>query len=443
MEFSSPPAQSIKTSASLLDPIGVDAFIGRYLEREVLHIERRDPSLVEGIFDLDSIGQCLQYMQPQSSGRVRVVGPDGEGERSAELRGTIQSMSDHGIASLRAQFTNRHTLIFTGAEDYWPPVERIVMDLRRVLRSNVRCNVYCTPPASQGFDTHVDGHDVLVLQTSGSKTWRIHETQTSLPLESSPILTEMLPRLSSAAPDYGEPNREVVLHPGDVLYLPRGVPHSAASTDEHSVHLTIGLYPMRMHEFVGQVVDLVANESVELRRRVPIEFHSKTGADIPSAGDLLRQVAAMADAVEPPIDLRQLAQITEDAYAPPASPTGSFSSALASKTIDLETVLERPTGVAWRTRRGPSELRVSCGRTISLPLKLEPILGFFEQHPRFRVRDMPSILTDDAKMTLARTLLTEDLLRVSDQPAPELATGSEVRSAGPDLSWLQPNLPAM
>ena len=102
-----------------------------------------------------------------------------------------------------------------------------------------------------------------------------------------------------------------------------------------------------------------------------------------------------------------------------------------SKAIDLDTVLERPMGTVWRTRRNPSEFRVSCGQTMALPLKLEPVLGFFEQHPRFRVGDMPAILADNAKITLARTLVTNDLLRVSKEPAPELEAGSSDRPAGP------------
>ncbi len=440
MNLASSHEKVIQSSESLLEPTGIDTFIERHLEREVLHLERSDTSLVDGIFDLDSIGQCLRYMNPQLSQRIRVVAPDGGGEKSAEYLQGVEANADHGIGALRTAFADRHTIIFTGAEEYWPPVERIVMDLRRTLRSNVRCNVYCTPPNSQGFDTHVDGHDVLVLQTSGSKTWRLHETDTTLPLEASPILAEMMPRLAAAAPDYGDPIREVVLHPGDVLYLPRGVPHSAASTDEHSVHLTIGLYPLRMHEFIGRIVDLVAHDAVELRRRAPIEYHADDHPEVPPAGDLLRQVAAMADAVDPPIDLRRLLQITEDDHAPPGDPTGSFASALASSSIDLDTVLERPSGAVWRTRRNAQEFRVSCGRTMALPLKLAPVLGFFEEHSRFRVGDMPSLLMDTAKITLARNLVAQDLLRVTDEPAPKIRPETPPITSGTDLSWLQPGL---
>jgi hypothetical protein len=37
------------------------------------------------------------------------------------------------------------------------------------------------------------------------------------------------------------PDQEVELSPGDVLFIPRGEPHSAAVSAERSVHLTIGL----------------------------------------------------------------------------------------------------------------------------------------------------------------------------------------------------------
>ena len=37
---------------------------------------------------------------------------------------------------------------------------------------------------------------------------------------------------------------EVTLSPGDLMYLPRGYPHDAASADGASLHLTIGMLPI-------------------------------------------------------------------------------------------------------------------------------------------------------------------------------------------------------
>lgn len=431
----------IASARSLLAPVEPSEFIERYLEREVLHLERQDPSLVEGVFDLDSIDHCLRYMQPQGRSALRVVAPDGGGERTAEFQARFAKTPDSGEHELRGLFADRHTLIFTGAEVYWPSIESIVMDLRTVLRADVRCNVYCTPPASQGFDTHADGHDVLVLQTSGSKTWRLHETLQELPMQKSRSSPELLPRLESFYGDFGAPSREIILQPGDLLYLPRGVPHSAASTDEHSIHLTIGLYPLRMHEYLSRIIDNIAIEQIELRRRTPVAWF-EDDASRPSAAELLRRAAELADAAEPPVDVAGILQEFEQQCAPPGDPRGSTASVLASSNIDLDTVLERLEGARWRTHRSATEFRVSCGPTMALPLKLGPIMGFLERQKRFRVGDLPRILTDNAKRTLARNLVRHGLLRIANDAAPQTAAApSSEGSSAPDISWLGHSMP--
>ena len=78
----------------------------------------------------------------------------------------MASSPDHGEQFLIESFAKGKTIIFNAAEQYWPPVERIIADLKEALACDVKCNVYCTPPLSQGFDTHVDHHDVLVLQAA-------------------------------------------------------------------------------------------------------------------------------------------------------------------------------------------------------------------------------------------------------------------------------------
>jgi JmjC domain len=38
-----------------------------------------------------------------------------------------------------------------------------------------KVNAYITPPGSQGFVTHYDGHDALILQIQGSKVWHLYD----------------------------------------------------------------------------------------------------------------------------------------------------------------------------------------------------------------------------------------------------------------------------
>lgn len=50
--------------------------------------------------------------------------------------------------------------------------------------------------------------------------------------------------------ELGEPEMDLVLEPGDVLYLPRGHPHVAETTDCSSAHLTVGLLAITWHRVV-------------------------------------------------------------------------------------------------------------------------------------------------------------------------------------------------
>ncbi|KAH8065383.1 histone demethylase [Aureococcus anophagefferens] len=104
--------------------------------------------------------------------------------------------------------------------------------------STVGANSYLTPGgAAQGFAAHWDDVDVFVLQTEGSKTWQIF----------APDADDLkLPRVSSQDFDdealdalYGTLRAEVTLDPGDVLYLPRGFVHRAATGAAPSLHVTL------------------------------------------------------------------------------------------------------------------------------------------------------------------------------------------------------------
>ena len=96
------------------------------------------------------------------------------------------------------------------------------------------CNVYLTPPDSQGFSPHFDDIDAFVLQLEGKKLWKVYPPRSE---------GEMLPRFSSPnfeQGEIGEPTLEAVLEPGDLLYMPRGTVHQACCVPgAHSLHVTI------------------------------------------------------------------------------------------------------------------------------------------------------------------------------------------------------------
>ena len=76
-------------------------------------------------------------------------------------------------------------------------------------------NAYLSFHKGGAFKPHWDVMDVLVVQVHGNKRWRIWNAQTSNPVE----LADRPKVDFSIAPD-----QEIVMAPGDVLFIPRASP---------------------------------------------------------------------------------------------------------------------------------------------------------------------------------------------------------------------------
>jgi hypothetical protein len=134
--------------------------------------------------------------------------------------------------------------------------------LEKLFLHGVQSNIYLTPPAAQGFRTHFDAHDVLVLQVTGRKRWRVWDGQ---PL---PWPTRNTPWDGQTKPE-GEPH-VMVLEPGDALYVPRGVMHDAATEPgEASLHITLGFLESCWADALRRLLDAEEQANVALRESVP------------------------------------------------------------------------------------------------------------------------------------------------------------------------------
>lgn len=115
------------------------------------------------------------------------------------------------------------------------PLHKMLAACERFWGCASGCNVYLTPPGTQGFPLHYDDIDAFILQLEGKKKWRVYA-----PLNRDALLPRNPPTTHFEPGSHGDPVLEIEIKPGDVLYIPRGVPHQAeACADEHSLHVTI------------------------------------------------------------------------------------------------------------------------------------------------------------------------------------------------------------
>jgi len=164
---------------------------------------------------------------------------------------------------LFAAFDAGATLVVSQFHELHPPLMRFCRGLEQVFLHAVQANIYLTPPAAQGFRPHYDTHDVLVLQVTGEKRWRLW------PGQPVPRPTRRTPWPGNIAPS-GEPE-EVTLRAGDTLYVPRGIMHDAAAQagDAPSLHATIGLLEPSFATILRLAVDLLEESDPALREAFP------------------------------------------------------------------------------------------------------------------------------------------------------------------------------
>ena len=150
-----------------------------------------------------------------------------------------------------ARYREGDTVVLQGLHHTDRHLARLANNLALALDHPVQINAYFSPASARGLDLHFDYHDVFVVQLGGSKRWRIWKP---LPRTINPIKGAH----AIAKPQFdelGEPVLDVTLAPGDCLYLPRGYPHSAETTDTASEHLTIGLTAITWQRVIRKAID--------------------------------------------------------------------------------------------------------------------------------------------------------------------------------------------
>jgi len=125
--------------------------------------------------------------------------------------------------------------------------------LMATLGSTVSFNLYLSSHDATALKPHTDPYDVLVVQLAGSKQWQVcpaaASRDTAGMTESDAAEVLELKRhnplgctsLDGALGDADLKCRPQRMDVGDVLYLPKGVVHTATAEDGLSAHLTISL----------------------------------------------------------------------------------------------------------------------------------------------------------------------------------------------------------
>jgi hypothetical protein len=286
------------------------------------------------------------------------------------------------------------TVVLQGLHLNWRPLAAYCRGLEARLGQPAQANAYLTPRRSQGLPVHHDTHDVFVLQVAGKKRWLVYEPVLELPLRDQRYTAELGPP--------GDVVLDVVLAPGDTLYLPRGWLHEALTSDEDSLHLTIGVNAVTWLDALRAALDRCAGD-VGFRRSVP---YDGSGGE-----ELLERLATHLAPDEVAATLRERFVRTRRPVRDAGIAELRALDALTSSTP----VERRPTVIADLGEAEDSRLAlVYEGKRLTFPAhareELEHAVGTTEP---FTADDLPGRLDHAGRLVLVRRLVREGFLRLS------------------------------
>lgn len=223
--------------AALTHPAATDALVACFA--------RDEPHVTHGL--RDSIAELTALPIVASLDDLLRIWPDVVQAHLPDVRDESHavSVSPHDARKL---FANGMGLLFDEVTRYAPSLvpwlDAIRSDLGLSARTQQRCLVYATP-AGNGTAWHFDHNVNFVLQVHGTKTWSLApNAHVERPLVrhtvGQPTDDELqsyarLPMLDGVPADV----REIVLEPGSLLFVPRGVWHATrATTDALSLNFT-------------------------------------------------------------------------------------------------------------------------------------------------------------------------------------------------------------
>lgn len=227
--------------AHLLAPISPERFQAEFQGRRPLHIPAGDQDARRGLLDWSAFNRLLGQTGLWTSNSLKLVinrVPVPESDYCQPAR-TMQGMVLRPCPRKVEVFLNAGaSLVANEVQTLHPPIAELSAALSRAFAAQVGANIYCSFKGVQAFGPHYDVHDVFAVQTEGEKMWRIYETRIESPVDLPPGNEDTLQWLEQSR---GPLLTEILMKPGDVLYLPRGQFHDALATDGASLHVTFSV----------------------------------------------------------------------------------------------------------------------------------------------------------------------------------------------------------
>ena len=310
-------------------------------------------------------------------------------------------------AQVARLFAEGATVMFNALQDRHEGTRQLCTAMTRQVGARSQTNIYLTPPDSQGFKPHWDSHDVYVIQVEGSKRWRIYGGGFERPLQDQ--------KFDSARHTVGDVEAEFTLVAGEVLYIPRGVTHAATTTEEISLHITLGVMPYTWADLVADCLSEIVERMPSWRDNVPFGF----GRGDERLADLHEQLGRKLGGLTDEVDLLRVVSERQRSFDASLRPRADD---LMRQALGAADVCERD-HLRWRTgstgrleRREGRVAWVGVSREVEFPAAATRTLEHLISGNPIRAGEVDDGLDWESRRVVLATLIREGLVARASVP---------------------------
>lgn len=246
----------------VLGELSVETFLRDYWQKKPVLIRGAFPGFESPLAPEELAGLACEADAPS-----RLILEHGE-ESDWQLK-----MGPFSEDDFRALPEEGYSLLVTDCEKLIPELMELVERFRFVPDWRIDDLMISYAPPGGSVGAHIDEYDVFLLQAHGRRRWQI---------ENPPVHTAYREGLDVRILTDFSPTDEWVLEPGDMLYLPPGIPHHGVALDDCMTY-SIGFRAPTQADLVGGVCDRLATLATENRYSDPDLIPSDNPGELPAA----------------------------------------------------------------------------------------------------------------------------------------------------------------
>lgn len=387
-------------------PLSLAQFRSEYLDQQPLLVKSANP--LHNEIGMRSVDELLAANEGGIHAFTRVL----QGSADVPIHANPSFFAETQKAFVDRQFQLGATIKVEDFEFRHPLMSRICRAFEAEFGGDSYAMTFLTPPGKQGFGLHFDPVSSFITQLSGRKHWKVYPEYMSSPTKTMNVPLEGVPMPPAVI--------EATLEPGDLLYIPAGYPHEAFCTEEHSLHMTVGLGALRPAEMLSYALMQATEQHAQLRKPLypgSKDFYDRLKCTLSTLQSALEQIR--------PEDLWKTFAISYDANRHEAQKYG-LAALAESKQISVQTLVSQVADKPSHLSVQGESLIIHPSSTIrhGRPLLTSPpsieLPAFAEEECRrllnnrspVVVGELPGKLDGDSKVVLVRRLVELGLVQV-------------------------------